>query len=294
MPKFLLAVFSILISLPVQAAEKLGMSKPWQMGFQEPASPVMERLVNMHNGLLWMAYGITAFVTILLIYVAFRFNKKSNPVPSKTTHNALIEVIWTVVPVLILVAIIIPSWRLINYMDKAENAEITIKAIGYQWYWGYEYVDGPGKGIAFEAYMKTKDAADESLRLQADEPRLLATDNKIVLPVDTEIRILTTAADVIHGFAVPAFGIKMDAVPGRTNETWVKINKIGIFYGQCSELCGSKHAFMPIEVHAVSMEDYLAWVSEKGGEIPVIEATEQVVSIDDAKETEKVEKIKVN
>ncbi len=276
MSKILFAIFSILISLPMQAAEKLGMAKPWQVGFQEPASPVMERLVNMHDGLLWMAYGISALVLFLLIYVVVRFNKKANPKPSKTTHNAFIEVIWTAIPVLILVAIVIPSWRLINYMDKAENAEITIKAIGYQWYWGYEYMDGPGKGIAFEAYMKTKDAADESLRLKDDEPRLLATDNKIVLPVDTEVRILTTAADVIHGFAVPAFGIKIDAIPGRTNETWVKINKVGVYYGQCSELCGSKHAFMPIEVHAVSKEDYLTWVKKKGGEIPVKKLEEKV------------------
>jgi len=258
------------------AKEILGAPEPWQLGFQDPASPVMERLVNLHNGLLWMVYGISAFVLGLLIYVMLKFNRKANPVPSKTTHNALIEVIWTAIPVLILVAIIIPSWRLINYMDKAENAEITIKAIGYQWYWGYEYIDGPGKGIAFEAYMKTEDATDPSLKLQEGEPRLLATDNKIVLPVDTEIRILTTAADVIHGFAVPAFGIKMDAIPGRTNETWVKITKPGIFYGQCSELCGSKHAFMPIEVHAVSMEEYIAWVKEQGGETEAAnEATKQ-------------------
>lgn len=131
--------------------------------------------------------------------------------------------------------------------------------------WGYEYIDGPGKGIAFEAYIKTENADDPSLRLQEGEPRLLTTDNKVVLPVDTDIRILTTSADVIHSFAVPAFGVKQDAVPGRTNETWVRITKPGKYYGQCSELCGSKHAFMPIEVHAVSMEDYEQWVREKGG-----------------------------
>lgn len=266
MKKTFFILLGYFLSLPVMASG-LGQPEPWQLNFQEPASPVMERLDELHDWLLIMCFAISFFVLGLLIYVMVRFNRKANPVPSKTTHNALIEVIWTVIPVMILVAIIIPSWRLINYMDKAEDAEITIKAIGYQWYWGYEYVDGPGKGIEFEAYMKTENANDPSLRLQEGEPRLLATDNKVVLPVDTDIRILTTSADVIHAFAVPSFGVKMDAVPGRTNETWVRITKPGIYYGQCSELCGSKHAFMPIEVHAVSREEYLAWVVEQGGEV---------------------------
>lgn len=273
MAKTFFILVSILLSTPVMA-ETIGMSQPWQMGFQDAASPVMEKLTWLHNGLLWIVFAIPAFVLGLLVYVMIRFNKKANPTPSKTTHNALIEVIWTAVPVLILVAIVIPSWRIINYMDKAEDAEITLKTIGYQWYWGYEYMDGPGKGIAFEAYMKSEDAADPTLKLQEGEPRLLKTDNPVVLPVDTDIRILTTAADVIHAFAVPAFGVKMDAVPGKTNETWVRINKPGIYYGQCSELCGSKHAFMPIEIHAVSKQEYLSWVKEKGGEVEVATATE--------------------
>lgn len=266
MKKIIFALASTLLSMPVMA-QGLGKADPWQLNLQQPASPVMERLVGLHDYLLILCIGICVLVLALLVYVMLRFNKKANPVPSKTTHNALIEVIWTAVPVLILLSVLIPSWRLINYMDKAEDAEITIKAIGYQWYWGYEYVDGPGKGIAFEAYMKTEDNADPSLRLQEGEPRLLATDNKIVLPVDTDIRILTTSADVIHAFAVPSFGVKIDAVPGRINETWVRITKPGIYYGQCSELCGSKHAFMPIEVHAVSRGEYEAWVTKKGGEL---------------------------
>jgi len=256
-----------------------GQPEPWQMNFQPPASPMMEQLVHLHNGLLIMCFIVVAFVLVLLVYVCWRFSEKRNPVPSKTTHNTLIEVIWTVIPILILVAIVIPSWRLITYMDKTYEAEITLKTIGYQWFWGYEYMDGHGKGIAFESYMKTPDTTEESLKLQEGEPRNLATDNDVYLPIDTNIRILTTAADVIHAWAVPAFGVKMDAVPGRINETWVRITKTGVYYGQCSELCGSQHAFMPIEVHAVSKEDYAKWVESKYKELgikkEVAEATEK-------------------
>lgn len=281
----IILTFFTIFSGDVQANEEkvLGQPVPWQLNFQEPASPVMEQLVGLHDGLLIMCFAISLFVLFLLLYVMIRFNKKANPKPSKTTHNALIEVIWTVIPILILVAIIIPSWRLINYMDKAEDAEITIKAIGYQWYWGYEYMDGDGKGIAFESYMKTENADDPSLKLQEGEPRLLAVDNKIYVPVDTTIRVLTTAADVIHGFAVPAFGVKMDAIPGRLNETWFKANKKGTFYGQCSELCGSKHAFMPIAIEVVDKGDYLKWVQKQGGEVVsnVPKAAEEIKIVED-------------
>jgi cytochrome c oxidase subunit 2 len=251
------------------SAEDVGISKPWQLNFQEPASPVMEQLVSLHDGLLWMAFGISALVLFLLFYVMVKFNRKANPKPSKTTHNALVEVVWTVVPILILVAIIIPSWRLINYMDKVEDPEITLKAIGYQWYWGYEYMDGPGKGVAFESYMKLENAPEgqESLQLLEGEPRLLAVDNNIVLPVDTNIKLLTTSADVIHAFAMPALGVKMDAIPGRINETWFRITKPGMYYGQCSELCGSRHAFMPIAIKAVPRDEYLAWAKEQGSDV---------------------------
>ncbi len=239
--------------------EKPTYGKPvdWQVNFQKAASPVMKKLVSLHDGLLYMVFGISIFVLLLLIYAMFRFREKANPVPSKTTHNTLIEIIWTAVPVLILVAIVIPSWRLINYMEKHENPELTIKAIGYQWYWGYEYVDGIGKGIKFESYMTPDD------KLKKGEPRLLKTDNPVVLPVNTNIRVLTTAADVIHAWAVPSFGVKKDAIPGRINETWVRITKEGTFYGQCSELCGPKHAFMPIEVKAVSKKAYKKWAKSQ-------------------------------
>jgi cytochrome c oxidase subunit 2 len=235
------------------------------MNFQEPASPVMEKLVHLHNGLIYMVFGVSIFVLALLIYVCYRFSAKRNPIPSKTTHNTTIEIIWTVIPILILLAIVIPSWRIIKYMDKTHEPEITLKAIGYQWYWGYEYLDGEGKGIAFESYMKLENppAGQESLKLLPGEPRNLETDNRIILPVDTNIRLLTTAADVIHAWAIPAFGVKMDAVPGRINETWFKAIKTGVYYGQCSELCGSKHAFMPITVQIVSKEDYKKWVESK-------------------------------
>lgn len=264
---FFAALVATIISFPIQSLAD--QPKPWQMDFQEPASPVMEKLIHLHNGLLYMVFGVSIFVLLLLIYTCIRFSAKRNPVPSKTTHNTLIEVIWTVIPILILLAIVIPSWKLIIYMDKTTDAEITLKAIGYQWYWGYEYMDGEGKGIAFESYMKSPDATDPSLKLQPGEPRQLATDNDVYLPVDTNIRILTTAADVIHAFAVPAFGVKIDAVPGRINETWVKITKPGVYYGQCSELCGSKHSSMPIEVHAVSKEEYSAWVATKKAELGI-------------------------
>ncbi len=285
---FLLSLVGIIISLPFQSLAD--QPKPWQMGFQEPASPVMERLVHLHNGLLYMCFGVSIFVLALLVYTCFRFSAKRNPVPSKTTHNTMIEVVWTVIPIFILLAIVLTSWRLIIYMDKTHDAEITLKAIGYQWYWGYEYIDGEGKGINFEAYMKSADATDEAQKLQPGEPRNLATDNDIYLPVDTNIKILTTAADVIHAFAVPAFGVKIDAVPGRINETWVNISKPGVYYGQCSELCGSKHAFMPIEVHAVSKEEYSDWVKAKKKELGIKDEPKDKEKIEEKEEQEEEKK----
>lgn len=266
----LLALFLTSPTLADDAPEQyVGKAEDKQIYFQEAASPVMVELTKLHDGLLYMVFGVSAFVLALLAFTCFRFRKKANPNPSKTTHNTLIEVIWTVVPIMILVAIIIPSWRVINFMEKHDDPEITIKAIGYQWYWGYEYVDGDGKGIAFESYMKTEDATDPSLKLQEGEPRLLEVDNRVVVPVNTPVRVLTTAADVIHAWAIPAFGVKRDAVPGRVNETWFTATKEGVFYGQCSELCGSKHAFMPIAVEVVSKEKYNEWVNTKYNELGI-------------------------
>lgn len=236
-------------------ADDVGVARPWQLGFQDPASPVMEQLYHMHDFLLILITAISVLVLIALIYICLRFNRKANPVPSKTSHNTKLEIIWTVVPIIILVAIAIPSLRLHYYMEQDINPELTIKVTGYQWYWGYEYPDQGG--INFESRMKKDD------ELKPGELRLLTVDNRLVVPVDTNVRVLLTAADVIHAFAVPAFGIKKDAMPGRLNETWFKATKVGTFYGQCSELCGVGHGFMPIVVDVVSKENFATWVKTK-------------------------------
>ncbi len=228
--------------------------RPWQIGFQEAATPVMERLSSVYDLLLIIIYAIGIFVTLLLAYTCIRYRAKRNPVPSKNTHNTLIEVIWTVLPVLILFAISIPSMRFLYFAQKIDNADMTVKVIGSQWYWSYQYPDHGD--ISFDSYM-VKDAD-----LKPGQMRLLEVDNRVVVPVDTTVRIQTTAADVIHSWAIPAFGVKIDAVPGRLNETWFKATKIGNYYGQCSELCGVGHGFMPIEVEVVSKEDFAVWVEE--------------------------------
>jgi len=226
----------------------------WQMGFDPAASPTMERITEFHDLLLIIITLITIFVLGLLLYVMYRFAEKRSPTPSRTTHNTTIEVLWTVVPVIILVIIAIPSFKLLYYVDRVEDADMTIKAIGHQWYWSYEYPDDGN--FTFDAIM----VATEDLK--EGQNRLLETDNYVVLPVDTKIRLLITAADVLHSFALPAMGIKMDAIPGRINETWVEITREGTFYGQCSEICGTGHSFMPIAVKAVSKADYAAWVEK--------------------------------
>jgi len=229
-----------------------GRAVPWQFGFQEAFSPVARQMNEFHNLMLVIITVITLFVTVLLVYVAVRFNRKTNPVPSKTTHNTLIEIIWTVVPIFILIMIAIPSLKLLYFGDRVEVADMTLKATGYQWYWGYEYVDE--EDLSFDAVMLEDDELAEG------QPRLLSTDNMIVLPVDTNIRLLVTAEDVIHSWAMPALGVKIDAVPGRLNESWMRIEKEGMYYGQCSELCGQRHGFMPIAIKAVSKEEYAKWL----------------------------------
>ena len=241
------------LALPALAAEP----QAWYMNFQEAATPVMERIEGFHDLLLVIITAISVFVLGLLIYVMWRYSEKRNPTPSKTTHHTLIEVVWTVVPVLILLVIVIPSMRLLYYTDVVEDAEMTIKATGHQWYWNYEYPDHGN--FAFDAYM----VAEEDL--QPGQKRLLDTDNYVVLPVDTTVRVIVTAGDVLHSFAMPAFGVKKDAVPGRLNETWVKIDPKyagTTFYGQCSEICGTGHAYMPIAIKAVTKEEFTAWVEE--------------------------------
>lgn len=233
-----------------------GIAKPWQLGMHEPATPVMEQLVQMHDTwLLAMCVAISLFVLVLLAYICVRFNRKNNPVPSKVTHNTKLEIIWTTLPIIILVLIAIPSLKLHYFMERDIDPELTVKVVGYQWYWGYEYPDNGG--FSYESRI----IADKDLK--AGDHRLLAVDNSLVVPVDTRVRVQLTGADVIHAFAVPSFGIKRDAIPGRLNETWFKATKIGKFYGQCSELCGVGHGFMPIVVEVVSKEDFNKWVASK-------------------------------
>ena len=224
-----------------------GRPSEWQLNFQASAAPVMDEIVKFHNYLLYTIIAITAFVLVLLLIIIVRFNARANPTPSRTTHNTLLEVAWTVIPVIILVAIAIPSFKLLFLQLNTPAADLTVKATGKQWYWSYAYPDN-GK---FEF---------DSLLAQDKQPRLLGVDNEMVVPVNKVIRIQTTGADVIHAFAVPAFGIKIDSIPGRLNETWFKATKTGMFYGQCSELCGKDHAFMPIAVRVVNDQEFATWV----------------------------------
>jgi cytochrome c oxidase subunit 2 len=242
-----LAVVGAVFSSGGAALAELGQPAPWEVKLQEAATPVMENITWFHNFLFWLITLITLFVLALLVVVVVKFNAKSNPVPSRTTHNTLIEVAWTLIPVLILVGIAVPSFRLLFQELDIPKADLTIKATGKQWYWSYAYPDH-GK---FEF---------DSLLAQDKQPRLLGVDNEMVVPVNKVVRIQTTGADVIHSFAVPAFGIKIDSVPGRLNETWFKATKVGMFYGQCSELCGKDHAFMPIAVRVVSDQEFASWV----------------------------------
>ena len=229
------------------AFAELGQPAPWEYTLQESASPVMDNIIWFHNFLLWLITIITLFVLGLLIAVVVKFNARSNPVPSRTTHNTLIEVAWTLIPVLILVGIAVPSFRLLFQELDIPKADLTVKVTGKQWYWSYGYPDN-GK---FEF---------DSLLAQDKKPRLLGVDNEMVVPVNKVVRIQTTGADVIHSFAMPAFGIKIDSIPGRLNETWFKATKLGMFYGQCSELCGKDHAFMPIVVRVVNDQEFATWV----------------------------------
>jgi len=229
----------------------------WQMNFQPAVTPVMQEIHSFHTILLWVITAIAVFVLLLMIFVFVRFNSRANPEPQKFSHNTLLEVLWTGVPVLILVVIAIPSLRLLFLEDVIPEADFTIKATGYQWYWGYEYPD-QGIGEYFASMVPDED-------LQEGQPRLLATDNAVVVPVGATVRVLVTGADVIHNWAMPPFGIKMDAVPGRINETWFRALEEGTYYGQCSELCGQRHAFMPIEVQVVSQDEFDSWVVEQGG-----------------------------
>jgi cytochrome c oxidase subunit 2 len=250
MKKILITLFTLLSTVEVLANEP----KNWQFGFQEAASQSMRDIVNFHDKLLLpIIVAISVFVLFLMAYACIRFRASRNPNPSTRTHNVAIEVLWTLIPCLILIVIAVPSFKTLYSQDRIPKADVTIKAVGYQWYWGYEY---PDENIIFDSYML------EDKDLKAGQPRLLAVDNVVVVPVNKVVKVLITANDVLHAWALPSFGVKRDAVPGRINETWFKAERVGTFYGQCSELCGIKHAFMPIEVRVVSEEDYQEWLTD--------------------------------
>ncbi|KAB2882643.1 MAG: cytochrome c oxidase subunit II [Pseudorhodoplanes sp.] len=242
------------LAVSAQAIASTGQPSSWQLGLQAAATPVMENIAWFHNLLLYIITAISLFVLLLLVIVMVRFNARSNPTPSKTTHNTLLEVAWTVIPVLVLVTIAVPSFRLLFFQQAIPQADVTVKATGKQWFWSYSYPDH-GKFEFDSLMLQDKDR-------KPNQPRLLAVDNDLVVPVNKVVRVQVIGADVIHAFAVPAFGIKIDAVPGRLNETWFKAEREGVYYGQCSELCGKDHAFMPIAVRVVSDREFAAWIEE--------------------------------
>ncbi len=239
--------------------------QPWQMGLQPAGTTVMADIRWFESFTFWIVALVVVLVAGLLAVCIFRFSAKSNPVPSRTSHNTMIEVIWTVAPILILVIISIPSFRLLYKELVVPEPDLTLKVTGYQWYWGYEYTDEKYAGVQFESNL-LDDAAREKLMEErhlppSAVPRLLAVDNEVVVPVGKVVRIQTTAADVIHSFAVPSFGVKIDSIPGRLNEAWFRVDAPGIYYGQCSELCGTNHAFMPIAVRAVEPDQFEVWAT---------------------------------
>lgn len=253
------AAWSLLIAGMAWAAA--GQPEPYQFGLQDPVTPVAEQIHWLNNVMMWVIGLITAFVMLLLIYVMLRFNSKANPTPSHTHHNTLLEVAWTVIPIIILVGVAIPSFKLLYFQYSFPKPDLTVKAIGSQWYWSYEYPDEAG--VAFSSYM-LQDAERTLVKAQGMEaPRLLAVDNEVVVPVNKVVHVLVTATDVIHNWTIPSFGSKIDAVPGRVTATWFQATRPGVYYGQCSELCGKDHAYMPIAVRVVSDEIYAKWLAAR-------------------------------
>ncbi len=269
------SLLGLLLTLGATLIPAFGFAEPvpWQMNMQEAASPSAVRLHEFHDLLLYIIFAIAIFVLLLLIWVVIRYNSKANPTPSQFTHNVFIEVIWTVIPVIILIVIAIPSFKVLYYNDRIENPDMTLKITGRQWYWDYEYPDQDG--LAFSSYM----IADADISAEKDQRRLLSTDNVVVLPIDTNIQLLMTGGDVLHSWTVPAFGVKIDAVPGRINETWVRIEKPGTYYGQCSELCGKDHAYMPIEIRAVTKEEFENWLVTAKEEFAANDTGENIIQL---------------
>ena len=251
--KLFFLIITGLCALTSLVFAKVGLSENWQLNFQDPATDLMSDIISFHSYILMpIITGISILVLLLLLIVAFRFNSSRNPTASTTTHNTLVEVLWTVIPVILLITIAIPSFRLLYVSETIPKADLTIKAIGNQWYWSYEYPDYGD--IVFDANMLNDD------ELSDPKLRLLETDTQIVVPINKVVKLQITSNDVLHAWTIPAFGVKMDAVPGRLNETWFKANQEGVFYGQCSELCGPRHSFMPINVKVVSEKEFQEWI----------------------------------
>lgn len=247
------AAVAVLAMAGLASAAETGVAEPWQLGLQDAATPIMERVSSFHTMLLWIITIITIFVLVLLVYVCVKFKEEANPTPSRRTHHVTLEIAWTAIPVLILVIMAIPSFKLLYFNDVIPKTEMTVKAIGRQWYWSYEYPDHGN--FTFDAYMLGDDEIEEG------QYRLLETDNRVFLPAATNVRVQVTASDVLHAWAMPSAGVKIDAVPGRLNETWVHFNEPGTYYGQCSELCGVNHGFMPITIEVLPKEEFDAWVA---------------------------------
>lgn len=276
---FAFFVSLFLCATPAYAEPNYSIGAPtsWGIDLQQAFSPVKHRMHDFHDFLLVIITLITVFVMILLIYVIFRYNAKANPKPSNFSHNTVLEVVWTAIPVLILVIIGIPSMKLLYYVDKTPNPEMTLKATAHQWYWSYELPDQKVESFdsrpIWDGTKQTQEQIDAALKdaspnwiHKSEQPlRLLEVDNRLVLPVGTQVRVYTTSTDVIHSFAMPSLGVRKDSVPGRLNETWLMIEKEGVYYGQCSQICGTGHAFMPIVIEAVSKEKFAQWVAKKTG-----------------------------
>ncbi|MCX8501908.1 MAG: cytochrome c oxidase subunit II [Alphaproteobacteria bacterium] len=250
----LLILMASVFAAPAWAEEAVGMAKPWQMMMAGDFSPMRDQLVSFHNLLLVVIFAIVIVVLGLLVFIMVRFSAKNNSTPQNVSHNTLLEVVWTVVPILILMAIAVPSIKLLYFLDKVPKADMTVKVVGRQWSWSYSY---PDEKVGFDSEFDP-----------AGQPRQLAVNNAMVVPVNSNIRILVTSADVMHSWFVPTLGVQIYATPGRTNETWLKVNEVGTFYGQCNQICGIRHAFMPIKIVAMSQENYANWLVEAKQKFP--------------------------
>ena len=255
---FLTSIF--ILNYMIQVNLYSDIAEDWQLGFQDPATPIMEGIINLHHDLMFFLCVISIFVTWMLFRTLWHFSFKQNKIPSSLTHGTLIEMIWTITPAFILLIIAVPSFSLLYAMDEVISPAITIKTVGHQWYWSYEYSDyinEEGDFIEFDSYMIPEED------LEIGQIRLLEVDNRIVVPVNTHIRIIISAADVLHSWAIPSLGVKCDAIPGRLNQTSLFIKREGVYYGQCSEICGINHGFMPIVIEAVSLKNYITWIANK-------------------------------